>query len=128
MKFARLVAGATLVTFCVTRSDVASAQGQPQTIMKVDVVKVSTGFRATKIIGSDVRNASNESIGKVDDIIISTDGKAPYANLSVGGFLGVGSRLIAVPYDSLRLADQKVTLPGATKEELKTLPEFKYTN
>ena len=94
--------------------------------MKVDVVKVSTGFRASKIIGSEVVNASNETIGKIDDVIVSSDGKVPYAILSVGGFLGMGSRLIAIPYDSLRVVEKKTMLPGGTKEQLKALPEFKY--
>jgi hypothetical protein len=128
MKIRHLMTGAAALAICAAMTVPASAQGQQQTIMKVDVVKVSTGFRASKIIGANVINASNESIGKIDDVIISSDGKAPYAVVSVGGFLGMGSRLIAVPYELLRMVDNKVTLPGATKEQLKTLPEFKYTN
>ncbi len=46
--------------------------------------------------------------------------------LSVGGFLGLGDRLVVVPYDSLKMAANKIMLPGATKEALKALPEFKY--
>jgi hypothetical protein len=51
-----------------------------------------------------------------------------FAVLQVGGFLGVGARLTAVPYDSLVIDDkgQKITLPGATKDELKKLSEFNY--
>ena len=40
----------------------------------------------------------------------------PYAVLSIGGFLGMGSHLVVVPYDSLKFADNKVVLPGGTKE------------
>jgi hypothetical protein len=57
---------------------------------------------------------------------VSRDGKQPYAVLSIGGFLGMGTRLAVVPYETLRFADKKVTLPGGTKEGLKKLPEFKY--
>jgi len=46
--------------------------------------------------------------------------------LSIGGFLGMGTRLVVVPYDLLKFADKRVTLPGGTKEGLKMLPEFKY--
>jgi hypothetical protein len=48
--------------------------------------------------------------------------------LQVGGFLGVGGRLVAVPYDSLVIDDkgQKVTPPGASKDELKKLSQFNY--
>ena len=128
MKSMHLLTGVAVMAMSIAIATPGFPQGQPQTIMKVDVRQVSTGFRATKIIGADVRNTTNDSIGKVDDIIISSDGKAPYAILSVGGFLGMGSRLIAVPYESLRLVENKVVLPGATKEELKGLPEFKYAN
>ena len=46
--------------------------------------------------------------------------------LSIGGFLGIDTRLIVVPYDSLKLVDNKIVLPGGTKDTLKMLPEFKY--
>ena len=126
MRKPSLLAGITVVALFSCVAGPSFAQGPQQTIMKVDVTKLSTGFRASKIIGSDVVNASNESIGKIDDVIISSDGKVPYAILSVGGFLGMGTRLIAVPYESLRVVERKITLPVVTKEELKTLPEFKY--
>ncbi len=84
------------------------------------------GYRASKVIGSSVLNDANEAIGKIDDLLVSTDGKAPYAVLSIGGFLGMDSHLIVVPYDSLNLIDNKIVLPGGTKDSLKMLPEFKY--
>jgi hypothetical protein len=56
-------------------------------------------------------------------------------NFTVGGFLGMGTKLVAVPYTQLKLgdtknasSDNKVVMPGATKESLKAQPEFKYTN
>jgi len=55
-------------------------------------------------------------------------GFAAFAILSIGGFLGMGSHMVAVPYESLRFADKKVMLPGGTKESLKMLPEFKYAS
>ena len=88
--------------------------------------KLAAGYRASKIIGSGVVNDANETIGKIDDILVSSDGKQPYAVLSIGGFLGMGSRLVVVPYDTLKFTDNKITLPGGTKEGLKMLPEFKY--
>lgn len=106
------------------------AQGAPQTVQltKVDVVKVATGFRASKVIGASVVNEANDTVGKIDDIIIGQDGKSPFVVLSVGGFLGVGTKLIVLPYEQLRTMDSKVVLPGATKDALKNLPEFKYAS
>jgi len=106
----------------------AGAQGTPQTvdIVKLDVQKLAAGYRASKVIGSSVVNDANETIGKIDDVLVSSDGKQPYAVLSIGGFLGMGTHLVVVPYDTLTFADNKVTLPGGTKEGLRMLPEFKY--
>lgn len=106
------------------------AQGAPQTVQlaKLDVVKVATGYRASKVIGASVVNELNDTVGKVDDVIIGQDGKSPYAVLSVGGFLGVGNKLVVLPYEQLKTTGNKIVLPGATKDALKALPEFKYTS
>jgi hypothetical protein len=50
----------------------------------------------------------------------------PFAVLSVGGFLGMGTKYVVVPYSALVVHDKRMMLPGATKESLKSLPEFKY--
>ena len=106
------------------------AQGTPQTVQltKVDVVKVATGYRASKVIGASVVNEANDTVGKVDDIIIGQDGKSPFVVLSVGGFLGMGNKLIVLPYEQLKTTGSKIVLPGATAEALKALPEFKYAS
>jgi hypothetical protein len=67
------------------------------------------------VIGSNVVNEENEVIGKVDDLLVSLDGKEPYAILSIGGFLGMGTHLVAVPYETLKSTDDKILLPGGTK-------------
>jgi hypothetical protein len=94
--------------------------------VKVDVQKLAAGYRASKVIGSNVVNDANQTIGEISDLLVSSDGKQPYAVLSIGGFLGMGTRLVVVPYDTLKFSDKKVLLPGGTKEGLKMLPEFKY--
>ena len=71
-------------------------------------------------------NDADETIGKIDDVLVSPDGKAPFAVLSIGGFLGRDLRLVVVPYDNLKLVDNKIVLQGGTKDKLKMLPEFKY--
>jgi hypothetical protein len=107
----------------------ANAQGVPQTvdIAKVDVQKVAAGYRASKVIGSSVLNEANETIGKIDDLLVTRDGKEPYAVLSIGGFLGMGTHMVVVRYDSLKFADNKIVLPGGTKDGLKMLPAFQYS-
>src|SRR4030081_1876194 len=98
-------------------------------LVKVDLSLVAKGYRMSKLIGSNVINDKSEKIGTVDDVIADKDKKQlSFAVLQVGGFLGLGGRLVAVPYDSLVIDDagQKVTLPGASKDELKKLSEFNY--
>jgi rRNA processing protein Gar1 len=116
-----------LVSFAATLP--AQAQGTQQTVQlaKVDVVKAATGYRASKVIGSSVVNDTNETVGKVDDVILGDD-RMPYVVLSVGGFLGVGNKLVVLPYDAIRKTDDKLAMPGATKDALKSLPEFKYAS
>ncbi len=80
------------------------------------MVKVSTGYRASKVLGSSVVNEAGDTVGKIDEIIVGPDGKAPFVVLSVGGFLGVGDKLVALPYEQMRTDGKKIVLPGATKD------------
>jgi hypothetical protein len=80
-----------------------NSQGVQQTvpIAKVDVQTVAAGYRASKVIGSSVLNEARETIGKIDDLLVTRDGKEPYAVLSTGGFLTMGTHMVVVRYDSL---------------------------
>jgi PRC-barrel domain len=128
MKKTMLLASAAMICVGFLAAH-ANAQGVPQTveIAKVDVQKVAAGYRASKVIGSSVLNEANETIGKIDDLLVTRDGKEPYAVLSVGGFLGMGTHLVVVRYESLKFADNKIVLPGGTKDGLKMLPAFQYS-
>jgi sporulation protein YlmC with PRC-barrel domain len=97
-------------------------------IVKVNVDVVAKGWRASKLIGSTVRNDKNDRIGTIDDIIIDKDKKQPmYAVLQVGGFLSLGGHLVAIQFDQLKISDDgKVELPGASKDALEGLSEFHY--
>ncbi|WP_284315925.1 PRC-barrel domain-containing protein [Labrys miyagiensis] len=106
----------------------ALAQGAPQTVtlMKIDPSTLATGYRTSKVVGSTVVNDVNETVGKIDDLIVTPSEKVPFAVLSVGGFLGIGTKYVVVPFSSLQIKDKQMVLPGATKDSLKALPEFKY--
>jgi sporulation protein YlmC with PRC-barrel domain len=109
----------------VANPRMAASQGVQ--LVKVDVSVVAKGYRASKLIGIGVINDKNENIGSLDDLIIDNK-QVLFAVLQVGGFLGIGKHLVAVPYDSLQISEdgKKVALPGASKDELKKLSEFKY--
>jgi len=108
----------------------ALSQGTPQTlsVMKIDPASLATGYRTSKVVGSTVVNETNETVGTIDDLIVTPGDKVPFAVLSVGGFLGMGTKFVVVPYNSLEVRDNKMVLTGATKESLKGLPAFKYSN
>ena len=66
-------------------------------------------------------------IGFLDDFIVGSDAEVSVAVVAVGGFLGVGARMVAVPASLFESNDKGQTvLPKATKDVLIALPEFRY--
>jgi sporulation protein YlmC with PRC-barrel domain len=116
-----VLVGVALVGALAPRAPAAVA------LVVVDVVAVEDGYRFSKLRGQTIYNSTKEKIGELDDLIIGKD-RVLFAIIQVGGFLGIGSRLVAVPYTSLQISQegQHIVLPGATKEQLKALPEFVY--
>jgi hypothetical protein len=105
----------------------AAAGITPSPNLAVATVKLENGSRASKIIGAAVFNDQNQQVGSVDDIILNTDNKAVLAVISVGGFLGVGGKLVAVSYTQLHEDNGgKVVLPDASKDALNQMPSFVY--
>ena len=120
-------AGAVVIGGLLSAGPVlAQVSEQPIPLVRVDVNKMASGYRSSVIVGSPVVNEHNEKIGMVDDLIIEPSEMVPYAILSVGGFLGIGERLVVVPFSSLKISSNKIELPGATKNELEAMPEFSY--
>ena len=94
------------------------------TVTETEVV--AAGYRAKKLIGATVYNDQNEKVGKIEDMIIAPDGKLSVAVVDVGGFLGLGAHRVAIPVEQFTQIEPKIVLPGASKQALKGLPEFKY--
>ena len=92
-----------------------------------ELVILSKGWSATKqIIGKDVYNDKDEKVGVVNDLIIAPDKAVSYAIIGAGGFLGMGKHDVAIRVNNFKLAEGKITLPGANKEALKAMPAFEY--
>jgi sporulation protein YlmC with PRC-barrel domain len=117
---AAVAAPASALTF----STPAAAQN-PVVLAVVDVKVVALGFRISELIGKPVYNPQGQKIGHVDDFVIQRD-KVLMTIINVGGFLGIGGRLIAVPYSSLRMTPKGMVLPGASKQAVGKLPQFHY--
>src|SRR3954465_4513031 len=86
----------------VTVANVRPAWPQAVSLVVVNVAEVAKGYRASKLIGGSVLNDADDKIGSLDDIVIDNE-RALFAIVQVGGFLGIGSQLVAVPYQSLQL-------------------------
>jgi sporulation protein YlmC with PRC-barrel domain len=83
---------------------------------------------ADELVGRTVTGAAGEEIGDIEDIVIGRDDQKLYAVLSVGGFLGIGARDVAVPFESLIIGeDDRLMLEGMTKEELTSLSAYDRT-
>lgn len=85
-------------------------------------------MRVGKIVGASVYNDQNQSVGSVDDVLMDHDNKASSAVIAVGGFLGMGAKLVSVPFDQLKVENNRIVMPGATKASLSGMPEYKYNN
>jgi hypothetical protein len=83
--------------------------------------------RATSLRGVDVSNGE-ATIGEVSDLIVTEDGRVEAIVVGVGGFLGIGEKLVALSWDSIKLTDQdgyRTILVAATREQLEGMPAFK---
>jgi sporulation protein YlmC with PRC-barrel domain len=92
----------------------------------------SADMRASKLMGADVYNLNNENIGEVSDLIIDNGKNIKAVVLSIGGFLGIGDRNVAVQPGSIVLKEQNDGSPrlmvNTTKDELKNAPAFNFAD
>ena len=85
---------------------------------------------ASTLIGADIRNPQDESLGDLKDVMIDTaSGKLAYGVLTFGGLLGFGNKLFAVPWNAMRLDTENHCLVlDVPKERLKDAPGFDQDN
>lgn len=90
--------------------------------------KMAQTVRASKLIGMNVKNGMDETIGEVEDLMVTAADATPKVVLDVGNYLDSGEKLVSVPYDSLKMSgtEDKEIIYTTTKEELSTLPTFTY--
>jgi sporulation protein YlmC with PRC-barrel domain len=80
---------------------------------------------ALTVTGDSVKNSAGEDLGRIEDLVIDMEsGRVNYAVLSFGGFLGVGGKLFAVPWEALELdAESNVFILDIEKAALADAPE-----
>ena len=99
--------------------------------MGMFVTPSASDYSASELIGTKVTNRGNENVGELVDVILDSNQKVRAMVLSVGGFLGMGTRYVAVEPSALTITkkDEKTYTAqmDTTKDALKAAPEFKYT-
>ena len=119
-----LAAAVALVT---PSTYVPAADSKTLSVSQQETTLAQKGWSAKKdIMGKAVYNDNNEKIGDVNDVIFSRTNSASFVDIGVGGFLGMGEHDVAVPLSRIKHDNDKLILPGATKEALKKMPEFRY--
>jgi len=104
-----------------------AADSKTLSVSQQEISTAQKGWSAKKdIIGKTVYNDNNEKIGDVNDVIFSRNNSASFVVVGAGGFLGMGEHDVAVPLSRIKHDNDKLILPGATKEALKKMPEFRY--
>jgi len=89
-----------------------------------------TDMRMSQLIGSDVRNLENDNVGEIEDVIFDNNRNLRAVIVSVGGFLGIGERHIAIDPSSMvvsRNEDGDVqAVMNTTRDDLRNAPEFRF--
>lgn len=81
--------------------------------------------RANKLIGAKVANTEGQDVGDVSDILLDEKGKVAGVLLSVGGFLGIGDKKVAVNWDEIQLQeDGEQIMVDMSKEQISEAPAF----
>src|SRR5262245_9985277 len=70
-------------------------------------------WRASKVVGLSVYNDKNESVGSINDLLTDKNGKIVAVVIGVGGFLGMGEHLVAVPFDKVKFVTEPIAYTGA---------------
>lgn len=96
---------------------------------RTDTDKVRSSNKASGLLGMEVRNSDNQKLGEIKDLVMDVNsGKVSYAVLAVGGFLGVGEKLVALPPSALHVSEDHSHLRvNADKARIQAAPGFAAT-
>src|SRR5712692_1915207 len=170
---AGLVGSALLATVALAQSPTAPSDRANPAPAAASDSSFQGNWRASKLVGLSVYNDNNESVGSINDLLMDKSGGIKAVVIGVGGFLGVGEHLVAIPFEKIKFVNEPIVYSGAaggpspagnrpasstttgaagtntgpssmpaskpnpwypdhavfnaTKDELKAMPEFKYS-
>jgi len=109
-----LLASAAFAAETATTPSSSTADKAGMTQGSVSNVSYTGTWRASKVVGLNVYNEQNENVGSINDLLMDKSGNVKAAVISVGGFLGMGSRYVAIAFDKMKFSDQPVAYTGAS--------------
>jgi hypothetical protein len=118
----RIASGIALVLMVGTAA-MAQNEVKIMTSLPVDAMTVTIFYK------QNVYDPGDNKIGEIADLLVEPDGKIPAVMVSVGGFLGIGEKDVAVPFNAVRITKKEnktYLVLNATKDALKSAPGFKY--
>jgi sporulation protein YlmC with PRC-barrel domain len=164
---AGLVGSALLATVAFAQTPTATGDRATMAPATASDLSFQGNWRASKVVGLSVYNDNNESLGAINDLLMDKSGNIKAVVIGVGGFLGVGEHLVAIPMEKIKFVNEPVAYTGmsggpnstgnrpasttttgaapaatpskpnpwypdhavlsTTKDELKAMPEFKYS-
>lgn len=128
--FSKQMLAALAIAAAFGAAGTASAQVAGSTVIGITVTEaaqLATGWSAKKsILGKNIYSSTGEKIGKVEDLIIAPDRNVSYLIISAGGFIGMGSHDVAIPAAQVKEEGGRIVIPGATKDNVKAMPPFRY--
>ena len=114
---AGLAGTALLATVAYAQSPTTTTDKAPTAATTATTTSTTaTGqWRTSKMDGLKVYNEANENIGTINDLLMDKSGDIKIAVIGVGGFLGMGEHLVAVPYEKLKFVNEAVAYTGANQ-------------
>src|SRR3954467_13755835 len=113
----------------------ANASSDQASIGKLDRRTSGSNVRASQLVGANIQNDNGESVGEINDLVIDgSSGRVRYAAVTYGGFLGMGSKLFAVPFDAFHVkkksnnSNDYVLVLNVTKQQLEGARGFDKDN
>jgi PRC-barrel domain len=122
------ILAAALVTLVALSSASIAQTPPPATASPPPSITVLPSTEVQAILGSEVRSAADENMGRIADVLVDGEGRTRAAIIDFGGFLGVGSRKIAVEWAALHFVPAaskryRIVLE-LTRDQVKAAPEY----
>lgn len=128
-KHSRAAFAAIVAVLCLAAPPTLAQQSSAVPNDDVPSVTVLGSRQAQGVLGREVRSTADENMGRIVDVIVERSGTVRAAVIDFGGFLGVGSRRIAVDWNALRFepasAKRDIITLELTRDQVKAAPEYK---